>query len=722
MLENKNSGYADMTEAVYHEYCNWYINRNEHMNSRLVWQRLADKISKQKFTLELQSINWPVNLQISVGKFLYGIILKDVKFNINCMKSGDTPERFLPAFYTLFRTISAKHLVEEIKPHPILSKIYRESQPETLNFDSILVPPECPTRPWSSIKTGGYLLLRSEIVRVPMYAMEQLKRLEKTDRKHLRPALDSLNQLGSIPWAINKPILDLAVEIFRSGGSVKLNVPQSPSILGSAPLLQENSTEFDRKMIAKARMELKRKKSELYSLWCDTLYRLSLANHFRDKIFWLPHNMDFRGRVYPVPPHLNHLGSDLARSMLIFANGKPLGPTGLDWLKIHTINLTGLKKRDPISERLAYANEVMDKILDSAENPLNGEMWWATSDEPWQTLAACKELAAALKTTNPEEYICRFPIHQDGSCNGLQHYAALGRDQIGAENVNLHPSPVPQDVYSSVAAMVDESRRKDAANGNVIAQVLEGYIKRKVIKQTVMTTVYGVTKFGARLQIARQLKDIEGFPQEHVWNASMYLAQQTFDSLRSMFESARKIQDWFTDCAQVISLIKARNVEWVTPLGFPVIQPYSKVLPMRTGLTEITVDNHEKPNTTKQKNAFAPNFVHSLDSCHMMLTGLHCEHAGITFISVHDCFWTHPSTVEIMNRICREQFVALHSQPILENLSKYFIDNFLDKNKTAIDDLQSNLSERKLAHILSGVPEKGNFNLDGVLKSTYFFS
>ena len=44
---------------------------------------------------------------------------------------------------------------------------------------------------------------------------------------------------------------------------------------------------------------------------------------------------------------LQHLsiGSDIARSLLVFAKGKPLGPKGLDWLKIHLINLTGFKKR-----------------------------------------------------------------------------------------------------------------------------------------------------------------------------------------------------------------------------------------------------------------------------------------------------------------------------------------------------------------------------------------
>ena len=38
-------------------------------------------------------------------------------------------------------------------------------------------------------------------------------------------------------------------------------------------------------------------------------------------------------------------GSDLARSILVFAKAKPLGPEGYDWLKIHLVNLTGLRKR-----------------------------------------------------------------------------------------------------------------------------------------------------------------------------------------------------------------------------------------------------------------------------------------------------------------------------------------------------------------------------------------
>lgn len=60
---------------------------------------------------------------------------------------------------------------------------------------------------------------------------------------------------------------------------------------------------------------------------------------------------------------------------------------------------------------------------------------------------------------------------------------------------------------------MEEFRKKDAAEGLKIAQVLEGFISRKVVKQTVMTVVYGVTRYGGRLQIEKRLKEIDEFPE-----------------------------------------------------------------------------------------------------------------------------------------------------------------------------------------------------------------
>ncbi|XP_030382801.1 DNA-directed RNA polymerase, mitochondrial isoform X2 [Scaptodrosophila lebanonensis] len=731
--QKKGNGTLEKVGEIYSAYCDLWESGRSDDNTRQMWQRLVHEHRHSGPSMDLLEVPWPTNVQAGVGRFLYNILMRDIKLDAHIMRQKAKPKQqnLLPAFYTLFRN-QGRLVKEEVKAHPVLSRLLRASRQQTLTFESNLVPMLCPPQPWSTPHNGGYLLNKSELIRLPHQAVQQWERIKSSNPQHLYPALDSLNQLASIPWRVNTQLLDVIIEVFQNGGDAKLDVPQPPSSLPPLPTLPSKETDVSHAERAKQfreKLGYRRKQAEMYSLWCDALYRLSLANHYRDKVFWLPHNMDFRGRVYPVPPHLNHLGSDLARSMLIFDQAQPLGVDGFSWLKLHCINLTGLKKRDSVRERLLYAEEIMSDILDSADNPLTGRMWWAQSDEPWQTLACCMEIANVYRSPNPAAYLSRFPIHQDGSCNGLQHYAALGRDEAGAYSVNLAPSAIPQDVYSAVAALVEKTRKADAANGLHVAQALSGFVRRKVIKQTVMTTVYGVTRYGARLQIARQLKDIDDFPKDWVWPASTYLTTKTFESLREMFTSTREIQDWFTECARLISGVCSQNVEWVTPLGLPVVQPYNRQelkATVRTGFRvpeAMSMDMYERPNILKQKNAFPPNFIHSLDSSHMMLTSLHCERQGLTFISVHDCFWTHACTVPELNRMCREQFVALHSQPILEDLSELMrrLYSFKDNDFTN-DGSVEDLSKRQLNRTLKQLPAKGDFDLNNVLDSVYFFS
>ena len=53
-------------------------------------------------------------------------------------------------------------------------------------------------------------------------------------------------------------------------------------------------------------------------------------------------------------------------------------------------------------------------MRDSAERPLEGEGWWKKADSPWQCLAACKDLIAALDSPDPFQYHSCLPVHQDG--------------------------------------------------------------------------------------------------------------------------------------------------------------------------------------------------------------------------------------------------------------------------------------------------------------------
>ncbi|XP_027625347.1 DNA-directed RNA polymerase, mitochondrial [Tupaia chinensis] len=641
---------------------------------------------------------WPLPVLLHLGKQLAEMLVQAVQMPRSLAAPGGAC-KLIPVLYHVYSFRSYRQ-IGILKPHPAYTQLLAAAREPTLTFETTDVPMLCPPLPWSSPLSGAFLLSPTKLMRAGEGTPQHQQLLERCRPAELHGALDTLTQLGNCAWRVNGQVLDLVLALFRDKGCARLGVPPPPSEAPRPPSGRlPPGTPPARK--AEVRRELARclkVAREMHSLRADALYRLSLAQHLRQRVFWLPHNMDFRGRTYPCPPHLNHLGSDLARALLEFAEGRPLGPQGLDWLKIHLINLTGLKKRESLQARLAFANEVMDDILDSADRPMTGRKWWMEADEPWQTLACCMEVARAMRSPDPTAYVSHLPVHQDGSCNGLQHYAALGRDSVGAASVNLLPSDLPQDVYSGVAAQVELFRQQDAAQGVRVAQELEGFVRRKVVKQTVMTVVYGVTRYGGRLQIEKRLRELSDFPQELVWETSHYLVRQVFNSLQEMFAGTRAIQRWLTESARLI----AHSGSAVDPTT--------------------TTPSSWKPNTLKQKNGFPPNFIHSLDSSHMMLTALHCYRRGLTFVSVHDCFWTHAADVAVMNQVCREQFVRLHSRPILQDLSKFLVKRFCTHPSPNPQRLSQRIQATKLLETLLSVPETGTFDLEQVKRSTYFFS
>lgn len=172
-------------------------------------------------------------------------------------------------------------------------------------------------------------------------------------------------------------------------------------------------------------------------------------------------------------------------SLLVFAESKRLGPRGLRWLKIHVAGLFGHDKK-LFEEREAWTNKHLEMCCSVAKNPLSevAMNFWCSAEHPWQVrevrikivvpngfryntmplhsrmlyirnvlsqaLTACFELGRIYASESPEDVCSPLPIHQDGTCNGLQHYAALGRDVEGALSVNLCANASPADVYTAV--------------------------------------------------------------------------------------------------------------------------------------------------------------------------------------------------------------------------------------------------------------------------------
>jgi DNA-directed RNA polymerase len=648
---------------------------------------------------------WSRGLKEFMGARLLALLLSVAQLREEDPVTGIFHAR--PAFDVSHRTQHRKEGMDSTHNPSRLS--VSASEAVRARFDAMMThffhfirqyPMQIPPRPWDSPDRGGYLAVQVPIIRYQSYEEQFRPLFRKSD--DLAVIYEGLNALGETPWRINQRVYHVVKRAWEQGGDLA-DIPDRRDKPYPMPTALGKDSRWYRQL-----KKIDQLNYDLVSLRADFLLKMEVAEKFMDKTLYFPHNMDFRGRVYPVPPHLNHMGSDMSRGLLWFADGKPLGERGLHWLRIQLANLYGFDKV-PFSDRLDFVSKNQDKIYSCAQRPLE-DRWWVAADSPWQFLAACFEYYNAMHSADPHSYVSHLPIQQDGTCNGLQHYAALGGDEQGAKSVNLLPSDRPQDVYSDVAELVAQRIHRDAENGVAVAQLLKGRVDRKVVKQTVMTSVYGVTFIGARQQITNAMKDhrlLTHLTDNEMYQASQYIAQLTFESLKEMFTGARNIMDWLATCAKLVAK-KGRLVSWTTPLGLPVVQPYRRQ--SRTGTVETVVQSvaleHEPTKwpvySNRQRSAFPPNFIHSLDSTHMLLTAIHCKRQQITYASVHDSFWTHPATVDDMNTILREKFVQLHGRPILKQLREYWT--------TTHPDIK-----------FPELPALGKFNLHLVKESPYFF-
>ncbi|TKW22060.1 hypothetical protein SEVIR_4G204400v4 [Setaria viridis] len=668
----------------------------------------AQKLVQQELELE----EWGTEAQVKLGSRLIELLLDSAFVQPPADQTPDSSPDIRPAFRHVLRQpiiengrLKKKHWVIECD-HLVHEGFESTARHVDIPYLPMLVPP----KKWKGYDKGGHLFLPSYIMRTHG-VKDQKDAIKSVPRKQLQKVFEALDILGSTKWRVNRRVHDVVETIWSRGGGIaglvdKANIP-----------LPERPESEDPDEMQKWKWSLKKAKKtnrELHAERCDTELKLSVARKMREEDgFYYPHNLDFRGRAYPMHPHLSHLGSDLCRGVLEYAEGRPLGKSGLCWLKIHLANKYGggVEKLSHEGKLAFVENQLLD-IFDSAANPVDGNRWWTNAEDPFQCLAACMDLSDALKSSSPYRAISHLPIHQDGSCNGLQHYAALGRDYMGAVAVNLVPGEKPADIYSEIAARVldvvrEDSMKDPATNPNAsLARVLVDQVDRKLVKQTVMTSVYGVTYIGARQQITKRLQEKGLITDDKLlYDVSCYATRVTLDALGQMFQSARGIMAWLGDCAKMIAS-KNQPVKWTSPVGLPVVQPYKKYknYMIRTSLQCLALRREgDAIAVQRQKAAFPPNFVHSLDSSHMMMTAIACKEAGLDFAGVHDSFWVHACDVDQMNQILREQFVELYSMPILENL--------LEEFQTSFPTLE-----------FPPCPPQGNFDVREVLNSTYFFN
>lgn len=253
----------------------------------------------------------------------------------------------------------------------------------------------------------------------------------------------------------------------------------------------------------------------------------------------------------------------------------------------------------------------------------------------------------------------------------------------------------------------EEEPSRPPKDSSVLSQALawQGQVNRKVVKRATMTIVYGLTRQGMKQQFIDDghCDSLDGNLNQN----ARYLTDQTWKALGGVLTGASAIMDWLRTVARVAAETNVA-IQWTSPAGFPVKQEYveQRVRHLYTAMQKLTLrepDEDGKISLSRQVRGLPPNFVHSFDAAHMMLTVAAAGEVGMEdFSMIHDSYGTHAAQIDILHRLLREQFIQMYQTPLLAQLHKQW------SNDIGVE--------------LPPPPEQGLLDLTQVLESDYFFA
>ena len=630
---------------------------------------------------------WTPAMKVQVGGKIVRCVMKE----------------FYDVLYIGKKTSKGTKTTSILEATPEFDKWIKEFEQERGFLMPELLPLKIKPAPWTGINQGGYYTpkMRTALPLVKTKSREHLKFVQKhIPKAHMQAA----NKVQDTAWAVNKRVLRVQKDVYRLNLGVgvppttSLEVPPFPEHLKGdkgvyTDEMKEELNEW--KGVAKRThaAEIVRKGQLLAFMQAQ---RLAMEMEDWDKFFFA-YNYDFRGRMYCATPGLSPQGADHAKGLIYFADKVRLGSAGVRWLAIHGANTYGEDKHS-FDGRVQWIQEHKELIQAIVEDPLGTTHLWGSADKPYQFLAFCFEWEQCNYGSNPET-LSQLPVGLDGSCNGLQHFSAMLRDHSGAQSTNLTNGPTPADIYQRVAERCEE-RLRDIDHAYARRWLRVG-ITRKCAKRPVMTLPYGATQQSCRdyvLEYAIDNWDKFGLPERYQWEFARFLTPILWASIGDVVVAARAAMKWLQQNTG------NRLVSWVTPIGFPVFQCY-KVVDSTRVETQICgtitlfyndFDKEGEPNKYLQRSGIAPNFVHSMDSTHMIMTILATDLTS--YAMIHDDFGTHAGNIPHLYTKIRETFHQLYTEhcPLTEWAEQLDVD-------------------------VETLPEKGEYDLDEVLTADYFF-
>src|SRR5262245_35099350 len=615
--------------------------------------------------------------------------------------------------------------------------IMDEALAGALKNNPFLSPLTEPPQPWTQVRKGG--LPAHHWAKVPLIR-EHHSSIERAVRKaiadgRMHRVVDAINALQAVPFTINLPVLD-----FMSRSNIE---PPHPGL--KPPVYQRKKHE--------KYVEALSQRSVFIS---DMTTAKALACAER---FYVPLNMDFRGRIYGIP-HFNFAREDRVRALFPFADGEPIGEEGLWWLKAHVAARADgnawsrVEKPSKLTrdQQVAWTDSNLPELRHIGEAVLRREdpanIAWALQtidgkssiDSPYQFLAACVELVQALEAIERGlEFITRLPLTVDGSCNGLQHLCAMTRAK-GARYVNLTKAlEVPPELADDPEAVAAANEAEDFYRlvaflaDRDTPGLMDGPFDRKIVKQPAMSYFYGSRTGGFAKSkdgrwrahgMTRQVLEIleerrKGSQSNSTTQDAKEIAKAIYKAIGDMVPSAKAVMTFLRHLTRLYAK-EGKHLRWTSNLGQQLIncyyEPEEKDLEVKllarspTGArywrrrtVTMVIGDTNQFRTKKAVNSAPANYVHSLDADHLKLVALAAKSEGIAMVSVHDCFGSLAPRFKRFNAIIREQFEVLHEPNLLEALLSSARANLPQKTK------------------LPKVPECGTYELKDVRSAPHSF-
>jgi len=513
------------------------------------------------------------------------------------------------------------------------------------------------------------------------------------------PFVSGINRIQQTPWKINVDILKIVnasldkvfheeLEMPEEGDPAEVKITLAKLMKESSQENEEAYNEATRKWNKK--LVVLRARSKNYAI--KTI--LNKAEAIGHSVFWQYADCDYRGRLYFLEPYLNFQGNDLARGLLQFADGKPIGEEGIRWLAIHLagcynqsyeinsipewctsdykehLKVEGLRSisvdKMTLQDRARWTYNNIALITKTAqEGLLHGE-------KPVSFLAACIEMLN-VKREGPE-YISCLPIPIDGSNNGWQHLAAISKDKQAGDLVSLTDCDIQADFYVKVAKelynVVQEEENERLIN--LIKSMPMRDIRKGIAKRAAMTRAYscGAKRMASSMYsdcYKENYTDKYGITMIDCFNLSTSIIKaiervcpgplRTMDYLQKL--AVHKVRELAAINPQEVSL------SWWTPSGFCVIYQRNRqeAVKHRGVIAKKRIRHVGKVDTNVPDigayiSGISPNFIHSQDASHMMLVAAAWDGS---FGAIHDSFSTHACDVDRLNTIVRDYFVKMYN-------------------------------------------------------------